>query len=181
MHNRTYHQKVEWSGMGWIDSVFSMESHAIHMTLSEKCTGIIAVIFCRETSFFSEVLTARNLARHNPIEVQFSQQLQHSCRRFFRFESSLSAFNLVVLQPCSGGTDTCPLLCIPIQFYRIDIREDANTHKVISYKYLPNSICTVVEEWHHGYFCLGYFFSSTHFDLVTLTRRVERLSVLVNR
>ena len=27
---------------------------------------------------------------------------------------------------------------------------------------------TVVEEWHHGYYYLGYFFSSTHFDLVSL-------------
>ena len=27
-------------------------------------------------------------------------------------------------------------------------------------------ICTFVGERHHGYFCLGYFFSSTHFDLV---------------
>ena len=27
-------------------------------------------------------------------------------------------------------------------------------------------ICTVVEEWTHGYLCLGCFTSSTHFDLV---------------
>ena len=30
-----------------------------------------------------------------------------------------------------------------------------------------NNICTVVGEWHHGYFCLAYFFSSTHFYLVS--------------
>ena len=43
-----------------------------------------------------------------------------------------------------------------------------------------NNICTVVEEWHHGYFCLGYFFSSTHFDLVTLrAQNVWWLWVLV--
>ena len=37
--------------------------------------------------------------------------------------------------------------------YRIDIREDANTHKAIACKYVSNSVCTVVEECHHGYFC----------------------------
>ena len=62
-----------------------------------------------------------------------------------------SAFCLVVREPCDA-----------------DIREDANIHKAISCKYLSNDICTVVEEWHHGYFCLGYFFSSTPFDLVSL-------------
>ena len=72
----------------------------------------------------------------------------------FRFEGSFSAFHLVVLQPCSAGTDTCSLLYIPILFYRIDIREDANTHKVISHKYLSRSICTVAEESCQGYFCL---------------------------
>ena len=52
-----------------------------------------------DTSHFSEVLKARSLARHNTIEVQFSQQLQHPCRRFFSFfESCVSAFYLVVLE-----------------------------------------------------------------------------------
>ena len=37
--------------------------------------------------------------------------------------------------------------------YRLDIREDANTHKAIACKYLSNSVCTVVEECHPGYFC----------------------------
>ena len=41
-------------------------------------------------------------------------------------------------------------------------------HKAISYKYFSNSICTVVEERHHSYCCLGYFSSSAHFDLVSL-------------
>ena len=41
-------------------------------------------------------------------------------------------------------------------------------------------ICTVVEDWHHGYFCLGYFFSSTHFNLVTLmSLKALRQCVLV--
>ena len=34
-------------------------------------------------------------------------------------------------------------------------------------KYLSNNTCTVVEEWHHGSLYLGYFSSSTHFDLET--------------
>ena len=43
-----------------------------------------------------------------------------------------------------------------------------------------NSICTDVEEWHHGYFCLGYFFSSTHFDLGTrMAQKVWRHGGLV--
>ena len=41
-------------------------------------------------------------------------------------------------------------------------------------------ICTVVEEWRRGYFCHGYFSSSTHFDLVTrMARKVWRHSVSV--
>ena len=51
-------------------------------------------------------------------------------------------------------------------FCKIDTREDANIHKAIAYKYLSHNICTVVEELSHGYFCLGNFSSSTHFDLV---------------
>ena len=53
-----------------------------------------------------------------------------------------------------AGTDSCPLLCIPIQFYNIDIREDANVHKGTSCKYLSDSICTVVEEFCQSDFCL---------------------------
>ena len=34
-----------------------------------------------------------------------------------------------------------------------------------------NSIYTVVEEWYQDYFCPWYFFSSTHFDLVSLMAR----------
>ena len=45
-------------------------------------------------------------------------------------------------------------LHVPFLFLvKIDTREDAINHKVISYKYHSNSICTVVEEWHHSYFC----------------------------
>ena len=45
---------------------------------------------------------------------------------------------------------------------------------------LQNNIYTVLEEWTHGYFCLGYFSSSTHFYLVKgLARKVRRQCVLV--
>ena len=65
-------------------------------------------------------------------------------------------------------------------FCRIGTRADANIHMAIAYRYLSNSICTVVGEWHHGYFCLGYFSSSTHFVLVTkMAQKVWRLSVSV--
>ena len=96
---------------------------------------------------------ALSLARDNQIEVQFSKLVQHPCRRFFRFESSFSAFFLAVLQPCSAGTDTClPAFALqPDSVKRIDIRTDANTHKAISCKYLSRSICTVVEESCQGY------------------------------
>ena len=75
----------------------------------------------------------------------------------FRFEvkALFSVFYLVVLQPCCcAATDTCPQPYILSRFYRIDIREDANAHKVISDKYLPNSIRTVVEEFCQSDFCL---------------------------
>ena len=65
-------------------------------------------------------------------------------------------------------------------FCKIDTREDANIHHSIACQYLSNCICTVVGEWHHGYFSLGYFSSSTHFDLVMrLAREVWRLCDLV--
>ena len=64
----------------------------------------------------------------------------------------------------------------PVSFFQIGTREDANIHIAFAYRYLSNDICTVVEEWTHGYFCLGYFSSSTHFDLVI---RLGRQCVLV--
>ena len=79
---------------------------------------------------------ALSLARHNPIVVLFFTKATALLSSLFRFESSFSAFYLVVLQSWSAGTDTCPLLCIPIQFCRIDIREDASTHRAISCKYI---------------------------------------------
>ena len=57
-------------------------------------------------------------------------------------------------------------LCNPFHFHRIDTQTDANIHKTFAWRYLSNNICTVVEESLQGYFCLWYFSSSTHFDLV---------------
>ena len=115
-----------------------------------------------------------SLAKRNPIVAQFSQQSQHSCRRFLFFCGNggpSSAFCLVVPQPCNAETDSCLQPHKSFHFYRIGTRADANIHKAIACNYLSNNICTVIEEWHHGYFCLGYFFSSTHFDLVSSTAR----------
>ena len=68
----------------------------------------------------------------------------------------LSAFSLVNLM--MREQTLIPKVHNPFLFYRIDT-VDANVHKAIACKYPSNSICTVVEEWHHGSFCLGYFFS----------------------
>ena len=87
---------------------------------------------------------------------------------------------MVVHQTYAAGTNTYPRLCSPFLFCKIDIREDANIHKAIACKYLSNNVCTVVEEWQHGFFCLGCFFSSTHFDLVTrMAQKVWRHRGLV--
>ena len=49
---------------------------------------------------------------------------------------------------------------------KMGTREDANIHKAFACEYPSKNIYTVVQEWTHGYFCLGYFSSSTHFYLV---------------
>ena len=68
----------------------------------------------------------------------------------------------------------------PVLLCRIDTRLDANIRKAIACKYFSNNICTVVEEWNHDYFCLGYLSSPTHFDLVIrLARKAWRQCVLV--
>ena len=107
----------------------------------------------------------------------------HSCRRFLFFCVNISlslAFCLAVHQPCIAETDTCLQPYIPFLLCKIDTREGANIHKAIACKYLSNNIYTVVEEWIHGYFCLGCFSSSTHFDLVRrVARAVWRHCVLV--
>ena len=66
-------------------------------------------------------------------------------------------FCLVVHHSCDAGTNTYPWLCSQFLFCQIDTREDANIDKANACEYLSNSICTVVKEWHHGYFCFGDF------------------------
>ena len=96
----------------------------------------------------------QSLARRNPIVVQFSQQPPH-------FLSSLSL-------PCVGRAaflwffvwlfinlmmreqTLIPGFATRFCFVKIDTRADANIHKAIACKYIPNSICMVVGEWHRG-------------------------------
>ena len=73
-----------------------------------------------------------------------------------------------VVRQHDAETSTYPRLCSPFLLCKIDTREGANIHKAIACKYLSNNICTVVGERYQDYFCLGYFLSPTHFDLVSL-------------
>ena len=123
------------------------------------------------------------LARRNPIVVNFSQQQQHSCLRFLFFcgNSSLYlALCLVAHQPYDAGTNTCPRLATRFSLVELTLRRmpifkrrsRASTLQILSARLSKNG--TMVT------FFLGYFFSSTHFHLVTLTaRKVWRLCVLV--
>ena len=121
---------------------------------------------------------------HNPIVVQFSPQLQHHCLRslfLLRNGSSFLAFCVFVRQPCDAGTDAYPrpynpfLFCKKMKLGRMPIftkQPRASTFQ--------NKICTVVEQWIHGYFCLGCLSSPTHFYLVTrLAHKMWRQCVLV--
>ena len=98
---------------------------------------------------------------------------------FAGIKKHLFGFFLVVHQPCDAETNTYPHLSIPLQFLKLTFgrmpilttRSRASTFQ---------KPCTVVEEWHLGYFCLGYFTSPTHHNLATLmARKVWRLWVLV--
>ena len=94
--------------------------------------------------------------------------------------SLFRAFCLVVHQPYDAGTNTYPRFCILFPLCKIYTLEDANIHKAVACKYSSKNICTVVEEWHHDHFCLRYFFSWTHFDLVRrMARKVWLQCVLV--
>ena len=65
-----------------------------------------------------------------------------------------------------GNKHLSPVLHPDSFFKRLGTRAGANIHKMFARKSSSNNICTVVEQWNHGYFCLGRFSSSTHFDLV---------------
>ena len=68
-----------------------------------------------------------------------------------RVEALFWASHLVVLQPSGAGTDTCPLLCIPVQFYRIDIREDAQNSQgdlvQVPFKYYLHGCRRILPDW----------------------------------
>ena len=122
-----------------------------------------------------------NLVIHNPIVIHFSQWPQRSCHRFLFFlgSGSFSAFYLVVHQPCFALTDTCLQPYNPFLFFIELALGRTNIHKTFACRHLLNNTCTVVEEWTHGYFCLGYFSSSTQFDLVLrLPQKAWRQCVL---
>ena len=121
-----------------------------------------------------------NLVIHNPIVIHFSQQPQHSCRRFLFFLGccSFSASYLVVHQPCNAETDTCLQPYNPFHFYRVGTLADAFTHKAFACRYFSNNICTVVEEWTHGYLSLGYFFHDTFRHVTRMAQKVWRHCVL---
>ena len=98
--------------------------------------------------------------------------LKKLCRLFISF----------FYQPCDAETGTCLLTYNPFYFFlkKNGTRADANIHTAFACRCVSNYICTVVEDWTHGYFCLGYHSSSTHFDLVIrLAQKVWRQCVLV--
>ena len=104
------------------------------------------------------------LARHNPIVLHISQKRQQFCLRFlFLSGNGSSLWGSFV--GCSStlwcGSRHLSLALQPLLFIRIDTRENAHTHKVISYKYL------------HGCdeSCQGYFLLLTLLFLDTLRPR----------
>ena len=89
--------------------------------------------FKRWSFLFSDVC----LTQCSPRESYSSNWSEHfgalprnRCR-LWRRSSPFSDLCLVVLQPSSAETSTLRRIYNPIQTYRIDILEDANTHKVI--------------------------------------------------
>ena len=136
-------------------------------------------------TFYLEKRVLLNLVIHNPIVKHFSQEPQHSCRRFLFFldACSFSAFFFWLFINLFRRKQTLLFsLTTTFIFNRIGTRGGcqysqgdprANTFQMIS--------GTVVEEWQPLVtFCLGYFSSSTHFDLVIrLAQKVWRHCVLV--
>ena len=115
--------------------------------------------------------------------IHFSQRHQHSCHRFLFFlggSSSFWALNLVVHQPCNAENRHLSPASQPISFlmtwhsvgrqYSQDVRVQVPLKQYLH----------VCRRWTYGYFCLGYFSSSTHFDLaIRLAQKVWRQWVLV--
>ena len=163
-------------------------------------------LYCTERQTFSWMFAWRNAALVNrtrrtgpntcvPFLEIFTESggsvscdTQLNCRALLTMATALLSspflgYLLVVLKPSSAGLSTLRrIFDIPIYFCRIDIREDANTHKVIWCKYLPKSIYTAVDWPSQTGSASGVSFSR-HFDPVFLefvAQRVVRLSVSVS-
>ena len=114
---------------------------------------------------------ARCPAMQNPTVVHLSLLPLHFCQH------PSSAFYLVVPQPSCAETRTLCRIFIPIQTYRIDIREDAGNSVQPLKKFLHG--CRLVFPTDS---CLWGSFFSTHFYfylLVLVAQRMERFLVSV--
>ena len=96
-----FSQILAWRSVDWVNRTRRIDPKTI-------CLGFPRFFTLFGSSDGSE------RARHNQIEVQFSQQLQHPCHRFFRFESSFPTFYLVVIQLCTGCCGGFDIFLIPI-------------------------------------------------------------------
>ena len=122
-------------------------------------------------TFYLEKRMHSNLVIHNPTLICFPQQPQHSCHRFLFFLVKYALFwlfiwlfiNLAMRKQTlvSSRTTRFHFLnkwhsggCQYSQSVRVQ-----KTSQILSAR-------RFMEEWSHGYFCLGFFSSSTHFDLV---------------
>ena len=112
---------------------------------------------------------------HNPTVVNLSKKPLHLCHH------PSSVFCWVHLQPACGQTRTFLRICIPILFCRIDVREDANNHKMVSCTYLWCNLCAVVEQTSQMDFGLWDSFFSICFyhPLLSVVQRDERILVSI--
>ena len=78
--------------------------------------------------------------------LQYTTQLSHVFhQRHCFFVTTMFGFSSVVPQPSCAETSTYCRIYTPIPTCRIDIRRDANSHKVIQCKYLSRNLCTAVD------------------------------------
>ena len=100
-----------------------------------------------------------NLVTHNPIVIRFSHwpPLLSSLSPLFWEVAFFSAFSFVH-SFCNVETDTCLLPYNPFFVFENWHSGGCQYSQGVRVQVLlkPN-ICTVVEQWIHGYFCLGCF------------------------
>ena len=110
--------------------------------------------------------------------TQLSHTVHNSVLHLCHHPSSACCW--IVPQPSSAEKSTLRRIYIPLQTYRIDIREDANSHKVIYCKYLSRSFCAAVGWTSQTGLCFWSSFFSTHFYLlVSVAQKMEQLWVPV--